>query len=312
MHGKGGNIPPMPSKREVEVIGQMKLRIFQKGFNYSQDGVGNRLVWHLQGCNMECPWCSNPEGMPVKGVLLTEKEWLKDSCCPYGAVSNRRLNRQVCYQCKDRPCIQNRRQKGIRLSYKEYTVDEIVRECVSAKPMFFDNGGVTLTGGEISVQFDAVKELLHKLGEEGIHRVIECNGSHPRMEELIPYVEQWIMDVKHYDDEQHKAGVGVSNKWTIMNLEKVTKVHPNVLIRVPLIPGFNASKEDAKGFLELFQEKLHGTNTRVEFLLYHEFGKGKWEQCGKAYQMQDGKITSELREYFEEVMENSEIACVRT
>ena len=43
------------------------MRIFFKGFNFSQDGPGNRLVYHLQGCNMRCPWCSNPEGMPMSG-----------------------------------------------------------------------------------------------------------------------------------------------------------------------------------------------------------------------------------------------------
>ena len=45
----------------------MELRIFQKGFNYSQDGPGNRLVYHLQGCNLHCPWCANPEGLAVQG-----------------------------------------------------------------------------------------------------------------------------------------------------------------------------------------------------------------------------------------------------
>ena len=45
----------------------MKMVIFEKGFNYSQDGPGNRLVYHLSGCNMYCPWCSNPEGMSTKG-----------------------------------------------------------------------------------------------------------------------------------------------------------------------------------------------------------------------------------------------------
>ena len=39
------------------------MKIFHKGFNYSQDGPGNRLVYHLSGCNMRCWWCANPEGM---------------------------------------------------------------------------------------------------------------------------------------------------------------------------------------------------------------------------------------------------------
>ncbi len=39
------------------------MRIFGKGFNFSQDGPGNRLVYHLSGCNMHCPWCSNADGL---------------------------------------------------------------------------------------------------------------------------------------------------------------------------------------------------------------------------------------------------------
>ena len=58
----------------------MKLRIFQKGFNFRQDGPGNRLVYHLQGCNLHCPWCSNPEGMSTDGGTEVEVGTLVDEC----------------------------------------------------------------------------------------------------------------------------------------------------------------------------------------------------------------------------------------
>lgn len=56
----------------------MKINIFEKGFNYSQDGPGNRLVYHLSGCNMFCPWCSNPEGMKKSGKEYATEEIINE------------------------------------------------------------------------------------------------------------------------------------------------------------------------------------------------------------------------------------------
>ncbi len=57
------------------------IYIFQKGFNYSQDGPGNRLVYHLSGCNMFCPWCSNPEGLTrsEKSTVLSSESILNEA-----------------------------------------------------------------------------------------------------------------------------------------------------------------------------------------------------------------------------------------
>ncbi len=51
------------------------MKIFQKGFNFGQDGPGNRLVYHVAGCNMHCLWCSNPEGMKAESEY---KEYTPD------------------------------------------------------------------------------------------------------------------------------------------------------------------------------------------------------------------------------------------
>ncbi len=69
----------------------MLVNIFQKGFNFSQDGPGNRLVYHLQGCNMHCPWCSNPEGISEKGSIMVT-EGINDEICPKSAITSGMLD----------------------------------------------------------------------------------------------------------------------------------------------------------------------------------------------------------------------------
>ena len=106
----------------------MKLSIFKKGFNYGQDGPGNRLVYHLQGCTMHCAWCSNPEGMAVKGTLLVDAPRLVATVCPHGAIGEGVLDRERCAACTARECLKENRNQGIRLSSRSCEVAELVAE----------------------------------------------------------------------------------------------------------------------------------------------------------------------------------------
>ena len=101
-----------------------KLLIFGKGFQYSRDGTGNRLVFHLQGCDLRCPWCANPEGMSREPVLLQKASVIPEWVC-------KNFDRSKCRSCADRTCL---KPNGILvLSSREYTVDELCREAVSAR-----------------------------------------------------------------------------------------------------------------------------------------------------------------------------------
>lgn len=224
------------------------LRIFQKGFNFSQDGPGNRLVYHLQGCNLRCPWCSNPEGLSPDG----------------GTV---------------------------------YTVDAVVEEVLRSRMLFFEGGGVTLTGGEVTVQFEPVRELLTRLHEAGIHTCIETNGICPRLPELFPVLDLLIMDIKHYDPEKHRQVTGASNAVTVDNIRAALEAGQELALRIPLIGGFNASPEDAEGFVKLLSG-LEGTFT-LELLPYHEYGRDKYAMLGLNYLMgPEAKVSPErLREF---------------
>ena len=151
--------------------------------------------------------------------------------------------------------------------------------------MFFDGGGVTFTGGEATMQFDALKELLTLLKQEDIHTCIETNGCHVRLPELFHLVDHLIMDCKHHDPKIHQAVTGASCALTHQNLRLAIEAGKQPAVRIPLIGGFNASIEDAHKFAALFRAlglPGHGT---LELLRYHEYGKDKYKALNMDYTM---------------------------
>lgn len=287
----------------------MNIKILFKGFNFSQDGPGNRLVYHLQGCNMHCPWCSNPESISKDGCLMTKGN-LKDKYCDFGAIKDGYLNRELCNACPSKPCIRIPA-SNLQLSCVERDIKDIIDEVKRCTPMFFDGGGVTFTGGEPSLQFDALKRLLSELKNLAVNTAVETNGSHPRLAELFPLIDFLIMDCKHYDNLVHKKATGLGNEIILKNITVAAKNRSQLLIRIPLIGGFNASKKDAMSFVEFFKG-IRSENCQFELLKYHEFGKDKWEQCGKDYMMKNAQVRDEDFKSFAQIFKANGLKLIRT
>lgn len=289
----------------------MKLNIFKKGFNHAQDGPGNRLVYHLQGCNMTCAWCSNPEGMESKGSLLVNPELLIDSACPHGAIRHKQIDRQHCVQCVAKECITENRNLGIRLSCETLAIDTLLDEIRRSAPLFFGGGGVTLTGGEPTLQFKAVRALLEKLKAAGIHTALETNATHPKLHELFALIDFLIMDFKHYDDDRSKKVTGTGNAVIKQNLARAIEQRQQVLIRIPLIPGINDSAVDAENFVRFFKP-LNTQHAAFEFLTFHEYGKVKWEHCGLNYRFENEHREEHAIDRFEALFKQNKLNVVHT
>lgn len=242
----------------------MELRFFQKGFNYSQDGPGNRLVYHLQGCNMRCAWCSNPEGMFQTGAQTVRAE-----------------------------------------------LADIVQECLSCAVLFFDGGGVTLTGGEPTLQFDAVRQLFQILKQHNIHTAIETNATHSRLPELFAHLDVLMMDFKHYDSQKLKIAAGVGNETIVDNFAAACLAHQKTLVRIPLIGGFNAAAEDARQFAAFFSN-YDTAKVQFEFLPYHEYGRDKWAKCHMEYRMADAFVPPETPRQFADIFAQAGLQAIHT
>lgn len=240
------------------------LYLFQKGFHYNQDGPGNRLIYHLQGCNMRCPWCSNPEGLSFTGG-------------------------------------------------DGYPVDALVDEVKRSRPMFFDGGGVTLTGGEVTGQADGALALLSRVHDMGVSTCIETNGTSPRLPAFFPHLDLLIMDVKHHDPEKHRLVTGASNEATLENLMLALKAEVKTLLRIPLIGGFNASEADAHAFAALFRRAKEYGDFAVELLSYHEYGRAKYEKLGIPYTMgKEAFVAKEAFGAFASILRDAGIKLITT
>lgn len=239
----------------------MKIRYFQKGFNYSQDGPGNRLVVHTQGCNLHCPWCSNPEGMGVCGG-------------------------------------------------KEEDAETLAKFIISCKRLFVDGGGVTFTGGECTLQAKALKEVFLICKENGIHTAIETNGTFSMPEDLYPLIDLIICDFKHFDENKLKEVTGCVADYK-KNITEYLESGKEVWIRTVLINGFNTEGDAAEKFARFFDGK-QTENTRFEFLLYHEYGKEKWNKLGLEYKVENGFVSEKTKEDFERVYKEHGLKILRS
>lgn len=210
------------------------------------DGPGIRTVVFFKGCPLRCRWCSNPESQnpEFEELFLNEK-------CEYR------------------------------------TVEEIISYCLKDRDFYEESsGGVTLSGGEVLMQHDFALSLLRSLKEASIDTCIETTGfSSPEVfSSLFPYLDHILFDVKHYDNNAHTAGTGVSNRPILSNLSLAVSAGMDILPRIPVIRGFNDSPKDAAGFCTAL--KSAGVS-RVQLLPFHQFGEKKYELLGREYALKN-------------------------
>lgn len=166
---------------------------------------------------------------------------------------------------------------------KEYTVDEVLKVVLQDRVFYKQSGGgVTVSGGEPLMQIDFVEELLRRLKEEGIHTAVDTCGavSFDVLERVAKYTDLFLYDIKLMDDQKHIEYIGVSNKLIIDNLIKLSKMHNNINIRMPIIEGINADNSHIEKTLGVIKDL---NIEKVNLLPYHDFAKHKYYKLGRVY-----------------------------
>lgn len=251
-----------------------KGRIFNIQRFSIHDGPGIRTIVFFKGCFMRCAWCCNPESQ----------------------------NREI------ETLIEGDKEKTVG---KDVTVEEIMPEILSDIPYYRrSGGGVTLSGGEVLCQADFARELLRACKENGLHTAVEsaASSSFSEIEKILPYLDLYLMDIKHMDGEKHKEYTGVSNERILENARKVAESGVELIIRTPVIPGFNDTAEEIRA-ISHFAKTLSGVREH-HLLPYHRLGQDKYAGLGRKYSLSEIEPPSrEKMEYLLSVAETSGLKC---
>ena len=288
----------------------MKGRIFDIKKFAVHDGPGIRTTVFFKGCPLKCWWCHNPESIrPKPELVLFENKCIHcNECfqvCPQEAHEklpdgSRVYHQELCTLCGE--CVEVCYAEALVMEGRDVTVDEVMVELRKDIP-FYENsgGGITLSGGEPTLQREFILELLKQCKAEGLHTAMDTSGQAQwkTFEKLLPYVDLILYDLKHMDHVEHKNHTGVSNELIHENLKKIDVCGIPIEVRIPIIPGINDAKENILRSTKFLTEIKN--ITRVELLPYHNLGKSKYVRLGMEYQLNDLEPTG--KEQMNEITE---------
>jgi pyruvate formate lyase activating enzyme len=282
-----------------------------QGFS-TNDGPGIRTTVFTKGCPLKCLWCHNPESVNTYPELMTHD----DRCigclqcleiCPRKAISfhpekGRSIDRSRCNRCFE--CVKVCPSKSLTTVGEIMAVDQVMAE-IEKDEIFIhrSGGGVTISGGEPLAQAPFVHALLKACKEEGFHTALDTSGfgPWPVMEEILEEVDLVLFDIKHTDPEIHTRLTGVSNTLPFSNLRRI-KPPNKVWIRLPLIPGYNDSRENLEQVMALARETAA---EKISLLPLNRYGEGKYLNLGRRIPLPVIRLlsrdeTEEIRNYLEQ------------
>ena len=267
----------------------------------TDDGPGIRTTVFFKGCNLRCVWCHNPESQSTKPDIFYHKNKCI-SCgkctefCPFHMPHSPQCIK--CGKCTE-VCFSEATERCGKEVTSQYILDEIFQDM----DMYtISGGGVTFSGGEPVLQSEFLYDILKVCKEKNIHTAIETAGCYDfnKIQPLLEFTDLVFCDLKSLDEEKHIKYTGASNRLVLENLKKLSCVAKKLIIRIPVIKGFNDDElEQMAEFI-----KTLPCPAETELLPFHNMCSAKYDSLGRKFEADIFEIPTDeemkiYKKYFE-------------
>ncbi len=258
------------------------------------DGPGIRTTVFLKGCPLNCLWCHNPESKENRIQIAYRALQCVGcgSCVSVCPTHSHRLSadghvfdRRDCLCCGACAGVCS---GALEVVGRETTVSAVLLEVLRDR-LFYKNsgGGVTLSGGEPMAQYPFALALLKGAKAKGLCTCMETCGYAPseQFEKIARYVDLFLYDYKETDAVKHKRFTGAEPELILNNLGLLDRLGKDIVLRVPMIPGFNDRPDHFEGIAET-ANRLKNIR-EIQVMPYHSLGSEKCESLGREYPLGD-------------------------
>ncbi|MFA0105134.1 glycyl-radical enzyme activating protein [Vibrio splendidus] len=269
----------------------------------THDGDGIRSILFLKGCSLACPWCQNPESRSEKYSLLFDERSCLEDCqlCRDACEGIERditsdkiiINRKTISEDQLIALRDVCPTQALSVVGEDAQVDTLFDVLMKDKP-FYDQsqGGVTFSGGEPLMQPQLVADIAEKLQQNEVSTAIESCMHVPwkNVKKAAPYIDCWLADLKHTDEEKFLDWAKGSLKRIKENFRKLAPIAKRIVIRVPVIPSFNDTDEELKKIID-FAASLESCK-EIHLLPYHTLGINKYRLLDMPYLCSDKPLNN--------------------
>lgn len=240
----------------------------------SVDGPGNRTAVFLQGCNIDCRYCHNPE---TRGFC--QNCGVCADSCPAGALSMEdgkiRYHSEKCVQCDTciHVCPHDSSPRTEELSPEE--VEERIRRQI---PFI---RGISVSGGECMLQPTFLTELFRLAKADGLTTLIDSNGTIPFSDypELMEVTDGVMLDIKAFDCEEHRKVTGAPNDTVLANAVWLAEHAKLYEVRAVIVPGLYDTERSIRSMGAFLAPYLAVQEFRIKVIAYRPMGVRKEYAC---------------------------------